>query len=322
VISINKGVTLSFIPTLSKMSRIAAIFGATGTQGSAVLESVIADKTFTPRAITRNPDSESSKKLASRGVQVVKGDLWNKESLKNALKGSEVVFGITNFYDPSIVGAKHDGEIDQGKILIDTCKEVGVKFLVWSSLPHVERLSGGKYKGVHHCDNKFVVQEYLEASGLPSASIQTGWFAENLWNFGNLLKKDDGSLELAVPQYSPDKTQAVIWVETSLGPSVVALFKHYDTRKGDVLGKTFYVANAHITYPDLAKMIEKSVGKPVKFTSPPTTGMRELDVMYAFQSEFGLYRDSPLPDPRLLALGATFSPLEEFVEIRVKPKYV
>ena len=77
-----------------------------------------------------------------------------------------------------------------------------------------------------------------------------------------MVKKDDGSLELPVPQYSPDKTQAVTWVETSLGPSIVALFKHYDDRKGDVLGKTFYVANAHITYPDLAKMIEKCMFCP------------------------------------------------------------
>lgn len=81
---------------------------------------------------------------------MVKGDLWDKESLKNALKGSEVVYGvcilimsscsdfngirpyqITNFYDPSIAGTKNDGEIDQGKKLIDACKDVGVKFFVW-----------------------------------------------------------------------------------------------------------------------------------------------------------------------------------------------
>ena len=77
-----------------------------------------------------------------------------------------------------------------------------------------------------------------------------------------MIKKDDGSLELAVPYYRPDKTQAVTWVETSLGPSVLALFKHYNDRKDEVLGKTFYVANAHITYPDLAKMIEKCMFHP------------------------------------------------------------
>jgi hypothetical protein len=39
---------------------------------------------------------------------------------------------VTNYYDPSIVGVgKHTGEVDQGKVLIDTAKEVGVKFLVW-----------------------------------------------------------------------------------------------------------------------------------------------------------------------------------------------
>lgn len=78
-----------------------------------------------------------------------------------------------------------------------------------------------------------------------------------VFSFGQLQKKDDGSFEVPVPRYSADKTQAVLWVENSLGPSVLALFKHYDDKAGDVLGKTFYAANAHITYPELAKILEK-----------------------------------------------------------------
>jgi hypothetical protein len=38
---------------------------------------------------------------------------------------------VTNYYDPSIAGAQVKGEVDQGKILIDAAKEVGVKFFVW-----------------------------------------------------------------------------------------------------------------------------------------------------------------------------------------------
>jgi hypothetical protein len=38
---------------------------------------------------------------------------------------------VTNYYDPSIAGSKVKGEVEQGKLLIDVAKEVGVKFLVW-----------------------------------------------------------------------------------------------------------------------------------------------------------------------------------------------
>lgn len=98
--------------------RVAAVFGATGLQGmyfshcclrilylirlipsgssvlASVLDALLADGTFTPRAITRSPDSDASKNISARGVEVVKGDLQDKQSLVVALHGSEVVFGV------------------------------------------------------------------------------------------------------------------------------------------------------------------------------------------------------------------------------------
>ncbi|KZP02738.1 NmrA-like protein, partial [Athelia psychrophila] len=75
------------------MSRIVAVFGATGTQGSSVVNALLQDKTFSPRAITRNPSSDAAKALAARGVEVVTGDLWDKESIRKAVAGCEAVFG-------------------------------------------------------------------------------------------------------------------------------------------------------------------------------------------------------------------------------------
>jgi len=160
--------------------RITYLITSTGTHGtilrtgSAVVDALLADKTFTPRAVTRNASSEVAKRLASIGAEVVVADLWDKESIKRALTGSECVFGVTNYYDPSIAGSDVKGEVEQGKILIDAAKEVGVKFLVWSGLPHATNLSKGKYPGVHHFDNKAEVEEYLRQSGLPSATFHTG----------------------------------------------------------------------------------------------------------------------------------------------------
>jgi putative NADH-flavin reductase len=95
---------------------IITIFGANGTQGqqvflsrivlvtpnviagSTVLEAVLADGKYTPRAISRSLDSAASKALIAEGVEVVVADLWDKESLKNAIRGSEVVFGVRDHF--------------------------------------------------------------------------------------------------------------------------------------------------------------------------------------------------------------------------------
>ncbi|KAJ7604305.1 NmrA-like domain-containing protein [Mycena polygramma] len=112
---------------------IITIFGATGTQGSAVLEAVLADGKYTPRAVSRSLDSDGSKALIAKGVEVVVGNLFDKESLKKAIHGSEAVFGVTNFWDPTVFSgddATGKGEIMQGKNLVDAAKEAGVKFFI------------------------------------------------------------------------------------------------------------------------------------------------------------------------------------------------
>jgi len=42
---------------------------------------------------------------------------------------------------------------------------------------------------------------------------------------------------------------------------------------------------------------------------------------YDYISEFGMYRGSTIPDPRLIALGVQFGTLEEFAETEVKPRF-
>lgn len=63
-------------------------------KGSAVIDRLLKDGTFTPRAITRNPGSEASLKLQERGVEVIKADSGDKASLVSALRGSEAVFAV------------------------------------------------------------------------------------------------------------------------------------------------------------------------------------------------------------------------------------
>ncbi|KAJ6485370.1 NAD(P)-binding protein [Mycena vitilis] len=301
---------------------IITIFGATGTQGSAVLDAVLADGKYTPRAVSRSLDSDASKALAAKGVEVVVGNLFDKESLKKAIQGSEAVFGVTNFWDPAVFSgddATGKGEIVQGKNLVDAAKEAGVKFFIWSSLPNVTNLSNGLYKHVYHYDNKAAIDEYLKASGVPYAVLHTGWFAENLWKLGSLAKADNG-YTIAVPKYGPNDQQSATWVAHDFGKAAVALLNNYSSASNKVVGKTFPVVSLRFTYTEFAAAIAKGIKKDVKFIPVETAGLAEIDEMFEFQAK-GVFQDTPFPNPELVALGVKFGSLDEFVKTEVVPRF-
>jgi hypothetical protein len=44
-------------------------------------------------------------------------------------------------------------------------------------------------------------------------------------------------------------------------------------------------------------------------------------LQWEYLSEFGMFRDSVIPDPRLVAFGAKFSTLKDFAETEVKSRF-
>ena len=56
-------------------SKLLVVFGATGTQGGSVIESVLGDpraaKEFKLRGITRDPSKANAKALSAKGVEMV-----------------------------------------------------------------------------------------------------------------------------------------------------------------------------------------------------------------------------------------------------------
>ncbi|KAF8177787.1 NAD(P)-binding protein [Mycena galopus ATCC 62051] len=303
---------------------IISIFGATGTQGSAVLEAVLADGKYTPRAISRSLDSAASKALIARGVEVVVGNLWDKESVKKAIRGSEAVFGNTNFWDPEVFPAdpKGKGEITQGKNLIDAAKEEGVKFFIWSSLPNIAEESGGLYKHVYHCDNKAVILEYLKQSGVPYTALFTGWFVDNLWKIGSLQKNASGKgYTIPIPKFGPNDEQSATWVAHDLGQAALAVLTHYTDPSKNVIGNSYPVISLKFKYPELAAAIATAIKEEVTFVPVEAMGVQELDEMFLFQAKGMMYPGTPVPNPNLVALGVKFASLEEFVQTEIVPRF-
>ncbi|KAL9611184.1 MAG: hypothetical protein Q9167_004169 [Letrouitia subvulpina] len=128
-------------------SRIVTVFGATGQQGGSVARSLLQNKAnrFKVRAVTRKPESEASKLLASLGATVVKADGWDREEM------------IEAFNDP-----EGPTESDFGKNIVDSAAMAGVKHLVFSSGPPSTEMTGGKV-GMKAMDMKNKIETYARS---------------------------------------------------------------------------------------------------------------------------------------------------------------
>ncbi|TRM61872.1 hypothetical protein BD626DRAFT_558441 [Schizophyllum amplum] len=288
-------------------TRIATVFGGIGQQGSAVVHAILKDGTFTPRAVTRDVNSDSARALVKLGAEVVAANLGDKEAVKKAVTGAEAIFLVTIPFDPSLP------EIAQGTNVIDASKGAGVRFVVFSTLPDVSELSKGKYTNAVQSDEKAKVQRYLEASGLADASIATGGFFENVLKpfLGHSWEKTDNGYILPTIM-RPNAPTVQTWIGHDMGPAVLALFKQCDSRASEILGQTFVLGSARMTYEDFAAELSQGLGQPIQLKFAGRVGFHAADDMLDAMTEFTFYPGVSIPDPRLEKLGVKTGTVEEF----------
>lgn len=131
-----------------------ATFGATGAQGGGVVSALRRQGEFDVRALTRNPDA-----AVGLADEVVAADFTKPETLAPALEGAYGVFANTN----SFAGPDVD-EVAQGMAAVAAAKEAGVEHYIWSTLPNVHAISGGRFN-VAHFTNKARVNPYVAEAG-------------------------------------------------------------------------------------------------------------------------------------------------------------
>src|SRR5213083_265480 len=174
---------------LSNNKKLIAVIGATGQQGGGVLRALQARGQFRVRALTRNPDKH--RELAE---EVVEADLDKPETLKAAFEGAHGVFLVTNFW--AYGGAD---ELKQATAAIRAAMDAGIKHFIWSTLPDVETISGGKFD-VPHFTGKAKVDPIVKAAGFASHTfVIPPFYYQNLVGAFGPQKQADGSWGWAVP---------------------------------------------------------------------------------------------------------------------------
>src|SRR6202171_4637665 len=168
--------------------KLIAVIGATGQQGGAVVRALQASGEFKVRALTRNPG-----KHRDLAEEVVEADLDRPETLKAAFAGAHGVFLVTNFWEQGT------DELKQATAAVRAAKDAGVKHFVWSTLPDVEALSGGKFH-VPHFPGKAKIDRIVKEAGFAHHTfVIAPFFYLNLVGLSAPQKQADGTLGWALP---------------------------------------------------------------------------------------------------------------------------
>ncbi len=201
---------------VSNDRKLISVVGATGQQGGAVARALQASGQFKVRALTRNPG-----KHPELAEEVVEADLDRPETLKAAFEGAHGVFLVTTSW------LEGTDELKQATAAVRAAKDAGVKHFIWSTLPDVEAISGGKFD-VPHFTGKAKTDRIVKEAGFAHHTfVIAPFFYQNLVGPLAPQKQADGSMGWALP-LDPAVRCIHMGDITQLGYIVVGAFAHPD----------------------------------------------------------------------------------------------
>jgi uncharacterized protein YbjT (DUF2867 family) len=227
------------------MPKTILSYFATGSQGGSMART-FAQSGFNVRTITRDPSSEAAKTLINEGVHVLQGDLSDREALKAANKGVDVVALIVPFFHP------HSEMYMQNAV--DAAKEADVKLVVFNaSSPLPEKPVGDP-----SVDHRMNLQKILEASGLPYITIALGSYMENLlgpWTAQPI--RDENILSYPIAD-----GKAFSWIATK---DVGALM--VEAAKRPELANTIFRVSGleNLTGPEMAASFSRALSRDIQW---------------------------------------------------------
>ncbi|KAJ2182048.1 hypothetical protein GGF45_001126 [Coemansia sp. RSA 551] len=271
-----------------------AIIGATGLQGGSVLKTLHSSGGYKLRALTRNPESATAKSLAEKypGVEWVQANLDDVESLRKAFDGVDIVFAVTQFFQPDIMDKVSKGdtnaEYSQGKNIVDAAIAAGVKSMIYSSLESMKQTSHGKYPDVLHFEGKHRVEEYLssKANQISGYFVYVGFYMENYTQFVHISPEDNKTVEFTMP-LNPTTKIPLVDTANDVGPVVEYIIKHPE----ECLGLVVEASCGYYEAQEMAKAFTEVTGKPARYVQLPyeAVGSDELVQMFKGTDEFGLF---------------------------------
>lgn len=291
------------------------------SQGGSVARTFSQLPEWRVRGITRNPSGDAAQALAAEGVEVVQGDLDDKQSLVRAFEGATAIFANTDFFTHfyhALDPANHvpaglspgeyarDREVEQGMNMVAAAADPAVlktlERFVWSSLSHASRWSGGKYTRIYHFDSKAEVirltRERHPAVAARMSTLQVGHYVTNWKQLAGLAPQRQGGGDVFVVSRPTSASFRMPFVvaQRDTGEFVRALVDRLPPGK-DLLGVSEWM-----TFPEWAeawgrvmgvKVAYRQVSKDEMFEGVPPVVAQEIGDSFDYLEEFGFAGGDP-----------------------------
>lgn len=249
------------------MSRALLITGATGKQGGAVINALLARQPsdFLILAATRNAQSASAKSLAAKSdrIKLVEGNLDATTALLASAKAAAGSVPLWGVFSVQTVGKKIEDEARQGKALVDESIKAGVQHFVYSS---VER--GGDERSwsnptpVQHFITKHQIEHHLRDS-TAGVKSRMGWtILRPVIFMDNFQPGFFGNVFLTVLRDTMQEKPLQLIATRDIGHFAAEAF--HDPAKWN--GRALGLAGDELTFSELSRVFEKVTGNPAQTT--------------------------------------------------------
>lgn len=267
-----------------------AVVGATGQQGGATVRALL-EAGVSVRALTRVPDGPAGSELTALGAEVLRADLDEPASVREAFTDVDGVYAVTT---PASPGGP-EGEVAHGEIIVGAAREVGVPRLVYSSVGGAER-----HTGIPHFESKRRVEHYLEQSGVPFSLVRPTFFMDNFRASGPTF--EDGVLVLRSPLAAGVPLQMI--ATEDVGRAAAAALLNPD----DVPGDAIEIAGDELTGEEIAAEYGRQAGVPARFESLGLDTLTDDDLraMFAWFNTPPAYRADLAATRTLVPPAKTF----------------
>jgi uncharacterized protein YbjT (DUF2867 family) len=224
------------------------VFGATGTIGRLVVNQLI-ERGASVRALVRDP----AKADFPAGVDVVKGDLLDPDSLRSAFAGVSAFF---------LLNAVTPDEFTQALIPLNMARELNVDRVVYLSVIHSDR-----FVNVPHFAGKFAVERMLEQMGFSATILRPAYFMNN-----ELTIKDAVLAYGAYPMPIGSKGLAMVDARDIADIAAIALLHRANATQPMVLERINVVGPDTLTGIDAAAIWSSVLGRPIVYGGDDTEG--------------------------------------------------
>lgn len=230
------------------------LIGATGHLGAQVARQALGLGLGVRALVREGSDAPRPQRL---GVEVVRGDLLDRDSLKRALKGCRAVIHTAIGYSNRRKGDSGSGvDITGNENLAAAIKESEARRLVFCSV-----LTCDAAQSVPHFWNKWLSEQHFEQAGVPFVALRPGAFldqADDFWVGG--LKK--GKLPFLIPDTTP-----LTFVHSSDVARYLARAVDIETSSKNL--RIDIGTDRPVSTREIAQVMSNRLGRRIKTQTPP-----------------------------------------------------